>query len=80
MTSEKSLLQLVVNADDLGLAPCVNDSILEGMKHGLITSASLMVNMPWAADALEKWCRDQQYFKYGAGLGVHLSLTSGPAA
>ncbi|MDO5566130.1 MAG: ChbG/HpnK family deacetylase [Planctomycetia bacterium] len=80
MTSEKSLLQLIVNADDLGLAVCVNDSILEGMTRGLITSASLMVNMPCAEDALKKWSRCQHEFQYGAGLGVHLSLTSGPAA
>ena len=72
--------QLIINADDLGLTESVNDSILDGWCHGLITSASLMVNMPRAEDALEKWTRRKNEFRYGAGLGIHLSLTSGPAA
>jgi len=35
--------ELVVNADDLGLSPGVNDGILEAHANGIVTSASLMV-------------------------------------
>jgi chitin disaccharide deacetylase len=43
---------LIVNADDLGLSPGVNAGILEAHQHGIVTSASLMVRAPAAAEAL----------------------------
>jgi len=43
--------QLIVNADDLGLSPGVNDGIVEAHANGIVTSASLMVNRPGADHA-----------------------------
>jgi chitin disaccharide deacetylase len=43
--------RLVVNADDLGLSPGVNEGILEAHTTGIVTSASLMVNRPGAEHA-----------------------------
>lgn len=43
---------LIVNADDLGLSPGVNAGIAEAHRHGIVTSASLMVCAPAAAEAL----------------------------
>lgn len=37
---------IVVNADDLGVSPGVNRGIVEAHRQGLLTSTSLMVNMP----------------------------------
>lgn len=34
---------LVVNADDFGLSPGVNDGVVAAHEHGIVTSASLMV-------------------------------------
>ena len=42
---------LVINGDDLGLSPGVNDGILEAHTHGVLTSASLMVDAPAAQGA-----------------------------
>jgi predicted glycoside hydrolase/deacetylase ChbG (UPF0249 family) len=42
---------LVVNADDFGLSPGVNDGILEAHTNGIVTSASLMVLERGAGDA-----------------------------
>jgi len=42
---------LVVNADDFGLSPGVNEGILEAHADGIVTSASLMVLAPGAVDA-----------------------------
>lgn len=42
---------LVVNADDLGLSPGVNDGIFAAYAHGIVTSASLMVDRAGAEDA-----------------------------
>jgi len=42
---------LIVNADDFGLSPGVNRGIIEAAENGILTSASLMVRQPAAADA-----------------------------
>ncbi|MEJ7843326.1 MAG: ChbG/HpnK family deacetylase [Rubrobacter sp.] len=42
---------LIVNADDFGLSPGVNRGIIEAHEGGIVTSASLMVLWPAAAEA-----------------------------
>ncbi len=42
---------LIVNADDFGQSPGVNRGIIEAHERGIVTSASLMVRWPAAADA-----------------------------
>ena len=42
---------LIVNADDFGLASGVNDGIIEAHHAGVVTSGSLMVERPSAAEA-----------------------------
>jgi chitin disaccharide deacetylase len=43
--------QLIVNADDFGLSPGVNQGISRAHEQGILTSASLMVRYPAAAAA-----------------------------
>ncbi len=43
---------LVVNADDLGYDPEIDRGILEAHARGIVTSATAMVETPFAADAL----------------------------
>jgi hopanoid biosynthesis associated protein HpnK len=64
--------QLVVNADDFGISRGVNRGIVEAHRQGIVTSASLMPNVPSAEDALTRatTCPD-------LGLGLHLTLTAG---
>jgi predicted glycoside hydrolase/deacetylase ChbG (UPF0249 family) len=45
---------LVVNADDFGMASSVNDGIAEAHRDGIVTSASLMVLRPAAAEAASR--------------------------
>ena len=61
--------RLVVNADDLGLSGGVNRGILEAHEHGVVTSASLMVDRPAAEEAVAL-ARDLP-------LGLHAVLDSG---
>ncbi len=42
---------LIVNADDFGRSPGVNRGIAYAHEHGIVTSASLMVRYPAAAEA-----------------------------
>ena len=64
--------QLVVNADDFGISRGVNRGIVEAHRRGIVTSASVMANLPSAEDALTRAavCPD-------LGLGLHLTLTAG---
>ncbi|MDE3179017.1 MAG: hopanoid biosynthesis-associated protein HpnK [Acidobacteriota bacterium] len=43
--------QLIVNADDFGRSPQVNSAVLHAHREGVLTSASLMVAEPAAAEA-----------------------------
>lgn len=61
--------QLIVNADDFGLSPGVNRGILEAHRHGIVTSASLMVRQPAAAQAA---AASREY--PALSLGLHLDL------
>ncbi|MEO6526742.1 MAG: ChbG/HpnK family deacetylase [Gemmatimonadaceae bacterium] len=64
---------LVVNADDLGLAPGVNRGILEVHLAGTLSSASMMVNTPAFAEAVEMVRTKAPRL----GVGLHLNLLSG---
>src|SRR6267143_2007085 len=44
--------RLIVNADDLGYDPEIDRGILEGHARGLVTSATAMVDTPFASTAL----------------------------
>lgn len=63
---------LIVNADDLGYDPAIDGGILEAHARGLVTSATAMVDTPFAAAALA-----------GAppslGVGLHAVLAPGLA-
>ena len=52
--NELSLNRLVTVADDFGLTPGVNEAVEQAAKHGMLTTASLMVAAPHAADAVAR--------------------------
>jgi len=60
---------LIVNADDLGYSPGTNAGIFQAHRHGIVTSASLMVHRPAAAEAVRE--ADAIGFR---DLGLHLDL------
>ncbi len=67
------LRQLIVNADDFGYTPGVSQGIIRASREGIVTSTSVMVNMPYAAE----WILRAQQDVPGLGLGLHLTLTAG---
>jgi predicted glycoside hydrolase/deacetylase ChbG (UPF0249 family) len=60
---------LVVNADDFGQSPGINRGIRTAHEHGIVTSASLMVRWPAAAQAAI-YSREHP----ALDLGLHLDL------
>ena len=62
--------RMIVNADDFGFSEAVNHGILKAMQEGIVTSTSIMANMPGFAHAI------QLYHKHpDMAVGVHLNLT-----
>ncbi|QRG67553.1 chitin disaccharide deacetylase [Brevibacillus choshinensis] len=65
-------MKLVVNADDFGYSKGVNLGILEAHVEGIVSSATMMMNMPGVAHAF-RLAADTPTL----GVGVHLVLTCG---
>ena len=65
-------MRLLVNADDLGSSPKVNDATFALMECGAIRSATILANAPALADAVAR----AQTFP-GCSFGVHLNVTHG---
>jgi len=64
--------KLIVNGDDFGFNREVTNGIIECHTRGILTSTTLMVNMPAAEYAAEKGK------KYpNLSIGIHLNLTTG---
>jgi predicted glycoside hydrolase/deacetylase ChbG (UPF0249 family) len=57
--------RLIVNADDFGRSPGVNAGVIAAHAGGIVTTASLMVRWPAAAEAAAY---------AGLGLGLHVDL------
>src|SRR5262245_56349229 len=60
---------LVVNADDFGHSATINIGIIESHRAGTVTSASLMIRQPAAAEAVEL-----SRAHPGLSIGLHLDL------
>lgn len=67
---------LIVNADDLGFVPSVTRGILESIEHGIVRSASLMVNMGNADDAVRGIAALADR-GIEAGVGLHFNVVVG---
>jgi predicted glycoside hydrolase/deacetylase ChbG (UPF0249 family) len=62
---------LIVNADDLGLSAEIDAGIFEAHDHGIVTSASLLVDAP-DAEAAVREVRKRPKF----GVGIHVAFDS----
>ena len=67
--------RLVVNADDFGRSPAINQAVIRAHREGILTSASLMVNEPHAAEAVALAKKNPSL-----GVGLHLALVCGVSA
>lgn len=65
-------MKLIINGDDFGITRGCNLAIIDCFEMGLMTSASLMTNMPYASEAAEWWKNHPE-----RSIGLHLNLTVG---
>jgi len=66
---------LTITADDFGFSPSVNEAVLRAAEFGTLNAASLMVNMPFAEEAVVAMKQRVP----NLSLGLHIALTSGKA-
>jgi len=72
---DKRPRRLIVNADDFGLSPSVNEAVIQAHREGILTSASLMVNESGFNQAVALARQNSRL-----GLGLHLTLLHGHSA
>jgi hopanoid biosynthesis associated protein HpnK len=73
--AEQPVRRLIVNADDFGRSPSINEAVIRAYREGVLTTASLMVNEPAASQAT-----DLSRAYPALGVGLHLSLVCGRSA
>ena len=74
MQSNRSIRQLIVSADDFGLSEAVNEAVERAHREGILSTASLMVAGPAAADAVRR-ARTMPDLH----VGLHVVVIEGPA-
>jgi hopanoid biosynthesis associated protein HpnK len=75
MASPEARRRLIVNADDFGRSHDINQAVVRAHQQGILTTASLMVNEPAAAEAVNLARQNP-----GLGVGLHLALVCGQSA
>lgn len=63
---------LITNSDDFGLTDSVSDAILDTHLNGIMTSTTLMANMPGFEYAIKVGLENKSL-----GIGIHFNLTEG---
>lgn len=66
------MTKLIINADDLGFSKGVNLGIIEAHKNGVVSSATLMVNMEGTKHAVKLVEKNKDL-----GVGIHFVLDMG---
>jgi len=64
--------KVIINADDFGLSKGVNEGIILAHEKGILTSTSLMANMPGFAHAVVRAKKNVKL-----GVGIHLNIVRG---
>jgi len=66
-------IRLIINADDYGRTPDISRGIRDAHLRGMVTSSTVMMNMPATANEIKVALKETP----DLGLGVHLVLTAG---
>ena len=75
MSASAPTRRLIVNADDFGRSGSINEAVIRAHRDGILTTASLMVNEPSCAEAVQLAKANPRL-----GVGLHLTLLMGRAA
>jgi predicted glycoside hydrolase/deacetylase ChbG (UPF0249 family) len=64
-------IKMIINADDMGMSAGVTQGILDSIMYGVVSSTTLMVNMPSASHAAAL------AVQHKLAVGLHLNVTTG---
>lgn len=64
---------IIINADDFGASESVNLAITAGFEHNIISSTTIMANMP----AFEDACERATLGGFTDRIGIHINITEG---
>ncbi|MCR4744776.1 MAG: ChbG/HpnK family deacetylase [Lachnospiraceae bacterium] len=67
------MIRVIANGDDFGRTAGINRAITESFKRRILTGTTLMVNMPYADEAVSL----AREYGFEEAVGLHLNLTSG---
>lgn len=67
--------RLIVNADDFGRSPSINEAVIRAHREGILTTTSLMVNEAACAEAVALARQNPRL-----GVGLHLTFLCGHSA
>jgi predicted glycoside hydrolase/deacetylase ChbG (UPF0249 family) len=73
MSQSQTIRHIIVNADDFGMSPLINRAILRAFEAGLISSATIMANMP----GFDQACKFVREHGLHRRVGLHLNFTAG---
>ncbi len=68
----KSHRRVIINADDFGLSSAVNEAVFAAAERGILSSATIMANMPGFDEAARCSSKNPRL-----GVGVHLNILRG---
>ncbi len=66
-------MKLIINADDFGASEDINNAIVQAFQENLISSTTIMTNMP----SFEEACNLVERHNLYGRIGIHLNLTEG---
>ena len=72
-------MKVVINSDDFGFSRCINKGIIEAFNEVLISTTTIMINMPCAENAINLWKENNKLQNKELGLGLHFNITKGPS-
>ena len=75
MEHPDAVRRLIVNADDFGRSPSINEAVIRAHRDGILTTASLMVNETGCDEAVKLGRENPKL-----GVGLHLTLLCGHSA
>ena len=67
------MIRVIINGDDFGISHDVNKAISECFSKRILTNTTIMVNMPYAQEAVNM----AHEYGFHEAVGLHLNLTSG---
>lgn len=47
-------MKLIINADDFGFSKSISNGIIDAYNEDLLSSTTIIINMPYAEDAISK--------------------------